>query len=165
MESREDNLKGRSAPAFSHESSHGYLELKKLLGKKPLVLLFVADLDDPSCRAYVDAFERDSRHYRAFGSEVIILAAGTSVGPRELSFVAVPEAQEVFSVYEMLTEEGLPLAGVVIVDRYGEIASIHAAQVCSDLPSEPRVARLLVGAESLCPECGVPEDHWLEVAD
>lgn len=159
------DLKGKTAPAFSHQSSQGYLELKALLGKKPLVLVFVADLADPGCSAYVNAFQRDLSHYRGLGSEIIVLTAAASVEPKDLPFRVVPAAQEVFATYRLLGENELPLAGVVVVDRYGEVAAAHAAQTCSDLPEEPRIGRLLLGAESVCPECGVPEDHWLEAAD
>ncbi len=165
MSEEAGHLEGRTAPAFSRQSSRGYLELKTLLGRKPLVLLFMPDLSDPGCSAYVNAFGRDLPHYRALGSEIIVLTAGASVGPRGMPFVVVPKAKEVFATYGVLGGDELPLAGVVVVDRYGEVASAHAGETCSDLPEEPRVARLLLGAESVCPECGVAEDHWLGIAD
>ena len=165
MDGTVSTLEGKKAPTFSLQSSQGHLDLKDYLGRKPVVLIFVPDLAHPECGEYIQAFQQNGDHYRAFGASVIVVTAGVATGPKELPFAVASDALEVFRHYDLARQGGLPLCAVVIVDRYGDVASAHAVETCSELPEEPRVGRLLVGAESLCPECGVPEQHWLEAAE
>jgi len=158
-------LVGKRAPSFSLQSSKGRLDLGVWLGRKALVLLFMPGLDEPKCRSYIESFERNRGHYRAFDADVVVVTAGVFTDQHEASFPVVSDALQVFSDYGVLGEDERALCGVVVVDRYGEIAFAHAAETCSRLPHESRIAKRLVGAESVCPECGVPEEHWLRFED
>lgn len=158
-----EDLVGERCPVFARESSRGRVELSAYVGLKPIVLLFVPDLSAAECGAFVNAFAADYDHYRALDALVVALTAGTSSGG-DLPFALIAEARDIFEQFKAMSQ-GSQAAGVMLVDRYGQVRYAQLAASCSELPAEARLAKLLLGFESLCPECGVPEEHWLAAAE
>ncbi len=156
-EARRRPAPGESAPAFRH----GGFDLAAHLGQRPVVLLFLPDMNGPACADYVAEFAADITHYQSLNAVVAVVTP--SCEARELAEVTlVPGAEEAFAFYGLgRTDWGLS-AGLVIIDRYGQVSAVYERERCSDLPDEQIVARVLLGAESVCPECGVPEDHWVK---
>jgi hypothetical protein len=162
--SRQELAPGEPPPLFAGEATTGRFDLAAYLGQRPVVLLFLPDVTDPLCADYAKAFVSDAAHYRALNAVVVIITIST-LGGRELPGVpVVAHAGEVFGHYG-LTQDGPPKSAVVIVDRYGLVHAAYVRAACSDLPEEGRVARVLLGAESVCPECGVAEKHWREAVE
>ncbi len=158
-----EGLVGERCPVFVRESSRGRVDLSAYVGLKPIVLLFVPDFAASDCGAYLNEFAANYDHYRALDALVIAVTAGDASGG-DLPFAVIAEARIVFEQFKA-TSQGSLAAGVMLVDRYGQVRYAQLAASCSELPTEARVAKLLLGFESLCPECGVPEEHWLAAVE
>ncbi len=158
-----EGLVGERCPLFTRESSRGRVDLSAYVGLKPIVLLFVPDLAASDCGAYLNEFTANHDHYRSLDALVIVVTVGVSSG-NELPFTVITEARDIFEQFKLMSQTS-PAAGVMLVDRYGQVRHAQLATSCPELPAETRVAKLLLGFESLCPECGVPEEHWLAAVE
>ncbi|MFB3881831.1 MAG: hypothetical protein ACE149_11240 [Armatimonadota bacterium] len=152
---------GERPPVFAREATTGRFDLAAHLGQRPVVLLFLPDMADPNCAGYAKAFANNADHYRGLSAAVAVITMGPTGGRELPGMVIVPEAAALFDLYG-LAEGGSARAAVVIVDRYGQVHAVYRGDGCTALPPEATVARVLLGAESVCPECGVPEKHWQE---
>jgi len=158
-------LIGRTLPAFSADSSRGRLELGGPHSRGALVLLFLPCLGSAECREYVAGFVAQRPAYEHLGARVVLVTAATPSEPAHIPYPVITHGAELFSRHGLVGEPGGPTAGVIIVDRYGAVASCYTGTGCADLPAEPRVRRAVLAAEAVCPECGVPEDHWLDAVE
>ena len=135
-------------------------DIRRTAGRRPMVLLFMPDLETPECRSYLQAFEHNRAEYERLEAAVVVVTLGEvphSAGLPDLPVLSHGEA--VFRGYGLPKgEEAAP--AVVIVDRYGMVEASFTGETCADLPAEARVALRLQGAESACPECGVAEGRW-----
>lgn len=156
-------LIGKTLPAFTADSSRGRLELGGPHSRRALVLLFLPCLGSAECREYVAGFVAQRPAYEHLGARVVLVtAAAGSGGLTDIPYPVLADGAGLFARHGLVDEPGGPTAGVIIVDRYGTVASCYTGTGCADLPAEPRVRRAVLAAEAVCPECGVPEDHWLD---
>ena len=157
-----EELVGKSVPWFARESSRGRIVARDASGQTPRVLIFCPSPETAGGREYLRAMERDRETYARLYAEVVIVAAGEY--PSDSPFAVIADAPDLFQAFGFADEEGNPLAGVAVVDRYGEVDACYAGVDFGALPGEEIVVRRLEGAEAQCPECGVPEARWLEVS-
>jgi peroxiredoxin len=155
-------LVGKPVPWFVRDSSHGPLTASDPSGRIPRVLVFCPAPDTPGCEEYLRSIQRDWGEYERLGSEVIVVAARQFA--TELPFAVIANAPDLFASFGFVDEEGRPRSGVAVVDRYGQVDSCFIGDDFAALPGEPVIAQRLESAEAQCPECGVPEKQWEEVA-
>jgi peroxiredoxin len=157
-----EELVGKTVPWFARESSQGKIVARDPSGQTPRVLIFCPSPETVGCREYLRAMERDRETYARLYAEVVIVAAGDY--PTDLPFAVIANAPDLFQAFGFVDAAGNPLAGVAVVDRYGQVEACYVGADFGQLPGEDVVARRLEGAEAQCPECGVPEARWLEVS-
>jgi len=148
---------------FVRDSTGGMVNTRELRGK-PMVLLFVPSPEEQGCRLYLQAFADDIAEYQRLDAVVVAVSTASSDAVQESALPVIWGAHDLFVQFRLVQETRLRV-GVVIVDRYGIVDQCFSAVDCSGLPGEPRIAQLLQGAESVCPECGVPEARWLEATE
>ena len=153
-------LAGNRLPHFVCESTRGAIGSRELSGR-PVLLLFLPSFNDEASRAYLRDYISDEDEYRRLDAAVVVVTAGSVSVAEDLPFPVVPDGSELFSQFHLVHDEG-PWAGVVIADRYGYVVQWDSEPSADLLPSQSRVAQVLQGAESVCPECGVPEQRWLD---
>jgi peroxiredoxin len=158
-----ESLVGMELPAFGRRHCTGPTDLSEILGSNPPVLLFLPNVESPGCRAYIRTFHARREEFEYLGGVIVVVTTSSkSAVPSGISFPVVTDAHNLFRDHGLLSGSDSPRAAVIVADRYGTVHSVYWGGACTDLPEARRVARALLGAESLCPECGVPEDHWLE---
>jgi peroxiredoxin len=158
-----ESLIGMDLPAFVRRPSGGATDLSDMLGGKPSVLLFLPDVESSACRAYIRTFRARREEFDHLGGVIVLITTSPpAAGHARSPFPVVADAPDVFRDHGLMASGEEPRAGVIVSDRYGTVGSVYCGATCADLPNASRVARALLGAESLCPECGVPEKHWLE---
>jgi peroxiredoxin len=158
-----ESLVGMELPAFGRRHCTGPTDLSDILGSNPPVLLFLPDVASPACRAYIRSFGARREEFDYLGGVIVVITTSPkSVVPAGIPFPVAADAHDLFRDHGLLGGDNSPRAGVIVADRYGTVHSVYWGAACSDLPEARRVARALLGAESLCPECGVPEEHWIE---
>ncbi len=155
-------LVGQSVPWFARDSSRGPLAARDPSGRIPRVLVFCPAPDTPGCEQYLRTIHADWGEYERLGSEVIVIAAGGFA--TDLPFAVISNAPDLFASFGFVDEGGNPRSGVAVVDRYGQVDSCFIGEDFAALPAETVIATRLEGAESQCPECGVPEKRWEDVA-
>ncbi len=160
------SLIGKQLVPFARDSSQGPFNVSESLGHRPLILVFLPDLGSPACHGYVRALEANRGEFEELdGVIVVVTAAPKAAAHADLAFPVAADAHDLFAEYGLVEEREKLRSGVIIADRYGTVSSVYCETTCSELPDEVRVARALLGAESSCPECGVPEQHWLEAVE
>jgi peroxiredoxin len=151
---------GSRLPHFARESTRGLIDTEALSGR-PVVLLFLPLLSELGCRSYLQDFPSDQAEYQRLEAEIVVISTGSPESGTDLPFPVIAGAGDLFHQFHFIHDEG-PWWGVVIADRYGILDRVFSEPSCGQLPSESRVAQLLQSAESSCPECGVPEQHWVD---
>jgi len=147
-------------PRFVWDSDRGVIDSEAVAGR-PLVLIFLPSLHDDPSRAYLSEFAANRNEYERLEAHVFVITASPVPPATSITFPLISGKPDPFEQFGLVHDEG-PWAGVVIADRYGSVAHWESAPTPDLLPSQPRVAQLLQSAESVCPECGVPEERWLE---
>jgi hypothetical protein len=153
-------LIGGRSPRFVWDSDRGEIASEAMAGRA-LVLIFLPSLHDDSSRAYLRGFVANQNEYKRLEAKVLVITAGLVPPTMSIPFPVISGEPFPFEQFQLVHDEG-PWAGVVIVDRYGSVAHWESEPTPDLLPSQPRVAQLVQSAESSCPECGTPEQHWLE---
>jgi|GEM_PF-3163435 hypothetical protein len=156
---------GEQLPPFVGISDQGLVDSGELRGRRALVLLFLPEPLEPPCARYLDAFASHEGDYRHLGAAIVVVSDVLACRPGgDCPFPVIARGRELFTRFGFSDEHGAPRAGVVITDPFGTVDRCYAADDCAGLPAERTIARVLLGAVSACPECGAPEQHWLDAA-
>jgi len=155
-------LVSTAVPSFARESSRGPIAARDESGRIPRVLIFCPAADTEGCDECLRSVQADWSEYERLGTEIVVVAPGAL--KTELPFAVISNAPDLFASFGFVDEEKRPQAGVAVVDRYGQVDAYYTGKDLAALPTESVIAARLASAESQCPECGVPEKRWEEVA-
>jgi len=157
-----EELIGQHTPWFRRESSQGNTAVGDGSGRTPWVLVFSPRPEVSGGPEYLRAIHENRGEYDRLGARVAIISIGELT--LDLPFPVIAGALDLFARFGFMDRQGNPRCGVVVVDRYSQVDCCYSGGDFTDLPAPRVILQRLEGAESVCPECGVPEAQWLDVA-
>ncbi len=128
---------GDQVPHFDIVDLEGRrVRYRDLWQNRNLVLVALADEDSAPARGYRESLRQENAELTANDTTVVVYS---------------PRAEEGGAPAN--TVPGLPVLGVLIADRWGEIHHVAAAADASGLPGPPALIEWLRYVQRQCPEC------------
>ena len=151
---RGDRIPDFTAPA----AGEGTVSTRRYYLRRNLALVFTHRWPCAACQDYLRAMAQHIEALRAEPAEVVaVVPLGPQValgGPAGLPFpVALADDAEIHERYGLVTDDGRPLAGVVIVDRVGTVYEAALAGEAHRLLEPEEIRSWLEFVSYECSEC------------
>jgi len=153
---RGDRIPDFTAPRIGD----GTVSTRSYYLRRNLALIFTHRWPCAACQDYLWAIAGRIEAIRAEAAEVVaVIPLGPEVGVGDLAGlpfpVALADEAEIHERYGLVTDDGRPLAGVVIADRTGTVYEVDLADEAHRLPEPEEIRSWLEFVSYECSECWV----------